>query len=245
MTSNTQTAEILKNQRESASMINNLLEQSKDALLCGPTCQQRKTANELEQKYISAKTELITAPTDLENAKKNYVVFTEGDSAYKNMLEGELKDKANKLGTLISEKFKEEIEQGLLLNIYLNSEIINSNNTIELYKAYLSKNLKTEELIKYSQGDILTNDRKSYYENQENDNLKGWYSILLTIYYILALIFFALFILMKSNMHLILKLLILIILIIFPYIINPITLYILYYLKQLVGLFPKDVYLNN
>ena len=116
-----QSAQILKNQRETANMINALIEQSKDSLLCGPDCQQQKTSNELEQKYLAAQTDLKTAPIDFQNAKKNYYVFTEGQSAYNNMLEGELKDKANKIGELIKEKFNEEIEQAKTLNIYLNN----------------------------------------------------------------------------------------------------------------------------
>ena len=32
-------------------------------------------------------------------------------------------------------------------------------------------------LIKKSKGDILINDRKTYYESQEYDNLKSWYQI--------------------------------------------------------------------
>ena len=242
MSNSIQSAQILKNQRETSSMINALIEQSKDALLCGPDCQQRKTANELEQRYLAAQTELKTAPIDFQNAKKNYYEFTEGESAYKNMLEGELKDKANKLGDLIKEKFNEEIEQAKILNYYLNSDIINSKNTLELYKNYLSKNEKTEKLIKYSHGDILTNDRKSFYETQENDNLKGWYSIFLTSYYIIALVYFGKCILSNNFLSGKIKIPIVIFLIIIPYIIDPITVWILSIFKKIGSLLPKDVY---
>jgi hypothetical protein len=237
-----QSAQILKNQRETANMINALIEQSKDSLLCGPDCQQQKTSNELEQKYLAAQTDLKTAPIDFQNAKKNYYVFTEGQSAYNNMLEGELKDKANKIGELIKEKFNEEIEQAKTLNIYLNTDIINSKNTLELYKSYLIKNEKSEKKIKYSHGDILTNDRKSFYENQESESLKGWYTIFFVSYYILALVYFGKCILSMHLLPLKFKISILGFLITFPYIVDPITQFLIHYAQKVIQLIPKDVY---
>ena len=237
-----QSAQILKNQRETANMINALIEQSKDSLLCGPDCQQQKTSNELEQKYLAAQTDLKTAPIDFQNAKKNYYVFTEGQSAYNNMLEGELKDKANKIGELIKEKFNEEIEQAKTLNIYLNTDIINSKNTLELYKSYLIKNEKSEKKIKYSHGDILTNDRKSYYENQESESLKGWYNIFLISYYILAIVYFGKCILSRHLLPMKYKVSIFFFLLGFPYIVDHIAQFLIHYAQKVIQLIPKDVY---
>ena len=181
---------------------------------------------------------------DLANAKKNYYIFTEGQSKYNDMLEEELKQKANKIGDLIKVKFVEEMEQAKILNIYLNSDIINSKNTIELYKTYFVKNETTENLIKHSHGDILTNDRKSYYENQENDSLKGWYTILLTSYYIIALVYFGRCILSNHLLPNKIKIGIVIFLIIIPYIIDPVTRFILSLVKKFTQLLPKNVYLS-
>ena len=237
-----QSAQILKNQRETANMINKLLEQSKDSLLCGPDCQQQKTSNELEQKYLAAQSDLKTAPIDFQNAKKNYYVFTEGQSAYNNMLEGELKDKANKIGELIKEKFNEEIEQAQTLNLYLNTDIINSKNTLELYKNYLIKNEKSEKKIKYSHGDILTNDRKSFYENQESESLKGWYNVFLILYYILALVYFYKCILSRHLLPMKFKVSIFLFLVGFPHVVDPITQFLIHYTQKVIQLIPKDVY---
>lgn len=238
-----QTEQILAKQRETASTINALLEQSREALLCGPVCQKRKTANELEQKYLNAEMEMKKAPSDLQNAKKNYYVFTEGESAYNNMLEQELKEKADKMGDLIKEKFVEEVGQAETLNFYLNSDIINSKNTLELYKDYISKNQNTEKLIKHSHSDILTNDRKSFYENQETSGLKGWYNTFLTSYYILALVYFGRCVLSYHLLPLKFKIGIVILLIILPYIIDPISQIIIAFGKKVLQVVPKDVYL--
>jgi hypothetical protein len=92
----------------------------------------------------------------------------------------------NALAELIKDKFNEEINHAKTLNTFLNTDIINSKNSLELYKNYYVKNKDAEKVIKYSHSDILTNDRKSYYENQEKNNLKGWYNIFYVSYYILA-----------------------------------------------------------
>jgi hypothetical protein len=239
-----QKAQILENQRQTASTINSLIELSNESLLCGPDCQKRKTANELEQKYISAQAEIKTAPINLENAKKNYYIFTEGENTYNEMLEKELQEKANEIGKLISDSFNSEIEKAKLLNKYLNTDIINSLNTLELYKDYLKKNEKTEKKIKFSQGDILTNDRKSFYESQEKDSLKGWYNIFLFVYYLVALLHFNT-IFSNSNLSILFKIAIFILLCIIPFIIDGITVLILGLLKKIFDLVPKNVYLND
>jgi hypothetical protein len=232
----------MQKQQETANIINSLIEQSQNVLLCGPDCQNSKTAAELEQKYLDANLEMKKAPSDFENAKKNYYVFTEGESAYNTMLEEDLKKKADRIGKLINDKFIEEINQAKTLNTYLNTDIINSKNTLELYKNYYVKNKDAEKIIKYSHGDIITNDRKSYYENQEKDNLKGWYNILLISYYILALVYFGRFVLSDNNLSIIKKIFIVIFLIIFPYIIDPITVWVISLIQKIAGFLPKDVY---
>lgn len=230
---------------DTTAILNSLKQISSNALLCGPECQKRKTKNDLEQKYLNAQTNMVTAPIELESAKKNYYIFSEGDTAYNNMLEKELKQKADKIGDTKTEQFNEKKKQAIIFNTSLNNDIINSKNTVELYKSYLIKNKKTETIIKNYHGDILTNDRKSYYEIQEKDNLIGWYNIFLISYYIIALVFVGLCLLKNNVLSNIVKLLIVILLIIFPYIIDPITIFILNIFKKVFELLPKNVYLEN
>ena len=240
---NIQNKQVQNNKPDTSTILNALMQQTQASLLCGPDCQKRKKKDELEQKYLSAQNTMITAPIELENAKKNYYVFTDGDNAYNNMLEQELKQKADKLANELTQKFTEEINKANIVNINLNNDIINSKNSLELYKDYLSKNKTMETNIKKSHGDILTNDRKSYYEIQEKDNLKGWYNIFITSYYILALVYVGTYILKNTNMTNYLKLFIVIILIIFPFIIDPITIFILRIFKKIFELLPKNAYL--
>ena len=120
---------LLKRQRNSQETINQLLELSSQESICGPDCQQQKISTELKQKYLDAQTNLQTAPINLENTKKNYYVYAEGIPFYNNMLEEELQQKANKISTLVSENFDSEISDANVMNLYLNTALINSKYT--------------------------------------------------------------------------------------------------------------------
>ena len=139
---------LLKKQQISQDKINQLLELSSQELICGPDCQQQKISTELKQKYLDAQTNLQTAPINLENTKKNYYVYTEGGPFYDNMLETELQQKADTISTLLSENFNSEVSDANVMNVYLNTALINSKYTTELLENYLEKNKQLKLLIK-------------------------------------------------------------------------------------------------
>ena len=96
---------LLQNQQLNQDKINDLLNKSAEALLCGPDCQKMKITDELKQKYLDAETNIQTAPIKLEQTKKNYYVYKEGRPFYDNMLEEELKKKGRKNIRIIGRKF--------------------------------------------------------------------------------------------------------------------------------------------
>ena len=192
--------EVLKKQQVSKDNINDLLNKSADALLCGPTCQKLKITDDLKQKYLDAQTNLQIAPLKLEQTKKNYYVYTEGRSHYNNMLEDELKLKAEKISELLGENFNAEISGALTMNTYLNTALINSSYTKELLKSYTVKNKEMALLLRHRHGDILTNDRKTYYETGALSTLQSWYTIWWSIYYLLVVVLVISFIITPSNL---------------------------------------------
>jgi len=109
MTQNDKKQTLLQSQQLSQDKINELLEQSSEAIMCGPTCQKIKVTEDLKQKYLDAETNVQTAPIKLEQSKKNYYIFTEGRPYYDNMREEELKKKAEKISEIIEENFNNEI----------------------------------------------------------------------------------------------------------------------------------------
>ena len=238
--------ELLLRQNNAQNKINSLLEQSAQTLLCGPTCQKNRVSEELKQKYLDAKTNMKTAPIQLETSKKNYYVYTKGEPYYDKMMEEELTKKSDKLGELLSETFNEEVANAKTMNSYYNSTLINSKYTKELYSDYLEKNQALKLQLRSNHGDILTNDRKTYYETNALNNLQLWYKFWWYIYYILCLVIIISVIMSPGYkiQELFIKLIKIVVFIFLPYILHWFLglLYTIY--NKIKGSIPISVYNN-
>jgi hypothetical protein len=233
---------LLQKQQISQDKINELLEKSAESIMCGPACQKLKITEELKKKYLDAQTNLQIAPIKLEQTKKNFVVYTEGTSYYDNILEEELKLKSEKISELLGKNFNDEITSALTMNTYLNTALINSSYTKELLKSYTEKNQELQLLLRNRHGDILTNDRKTYYETDALSSLQLWYQLWWYIYYILLIVLIIAFFISPNNLSTVSKIVIAIILMGYPYYID----YIVRWIKSLfIGFYsnlPKNVY---
>ena len=233
--------DLLKRQQISQDKINQLLETSQ-ALVCGPDCQKQKVSEELKQKYLGAQTNLQTAPINLENTRKNYYVFTEGRPFYDNMLEEELKQKAEQIAILLSENFNNEVKDANVMNIYLNTALINSKYTKELLQEYLEKNQILKLKLRETHGDILTNDRKTYYETDAYDNIVLWYRFFWWIYYIVVLMLILALLLSPSSLTWMKKIIVLVLFIFYPYYITYVVNWIYDQYLWIQSKIPKNVY---
>ena len=236
--------DLLKKQQASNEKLNALLEQSLSAISCGPDCQKQKTKNDLKQKYVNAQTNVQTAPVQLETTKKNYYVFTQGEPYYDNMLEQELKQKAKIMGDQLTNNFNEEISNANLMNSYYNTELTNSAYTKELYSVYLEKNQQTQKEIKEHHSDVLTNDRKTYYETEALENLTLWHSFFWYVYYLFVMPIFIFAIITTSYYSWLLKLPIGFIVLTYPYYIDFILRKIYEFFHSIWIRLPKNVYNN-
>jgi len=233
---------LLQKQQINQDQINDLLNKSADALLCGPTCQKLKITDELKQKYLDAETNIKTAPIKLEQTKKNYYIYSEGRPFYNNMLEDELKQKADKISELLAENFNEEISSALTMNQYLNTALINSEYTSELFKKYADENIELKLQLRDSRGDILTNDRKTYYETDAIIQLQLWYRLVWYIYYILMIVFAIAMVVSPSQLTMVKKVVIFVLLIFYPYYIDYIVRWIQGLYVNMYNKLPKNVY---
>jgi len=233
---------LLQNQQLNQDKINDLLNKSAEALLCGPDCQKMKITDELKQKYLDAETNIQTAPIKLEQTKKNYYVYKEGRPFYDNMLEEELKKKAEKISELLGESFNEEVSSANTMNQYLNTALINSEYTSELFKKYTSDNQELKLQLRNSRGDILTNDRKTYYETEALTQLKLWYRFWWYIYYILILVFTIALFVSPSQLTMIKKVVLFVLLIFYPYYIDYIVRWVQGLYMSIYNRLPKNVY---
>ena len=244
MNKNADQKSLLQQQQLSQQKINELLEKSAEAISCGPTCQKLKITEELKQKYLDAETNMQTAPIKLEQTKKNYYIYTEGRTYYDNMRDEELSSKADKISQLLSENFNNEVSNANTMNTYLNTALINSQNTTDLLNVYLEKNQELKLQLRDRHGDILTNDRKTYYETEALTTLNLWYSLFWYIFYLLVIILVIALFISPSELTTAKKVIIGILMIFYPYYINYILNIIFGLWNSFVSRLPKNVYNN-
>ena len=110
------------------------------------------------------------------------------------------------------------------------------------YNEYISKNNQLDTGIVDIRSDIVTADRKTFYETQNYDNLMKWYRIFKWIYILLLLAFFIGLFITKSDMSRTVKISAFIFLIIYPIVINYLVDFIIKSLKNAYNLMPKNIY---
>jgi len=222
---------------------NSFINQASNAIMCDSNCQKQKQSEALKQKFQAAQANLATAPGQLQVAEKNYVTLTQGSSAYSDLQDQQLSAKAeeitdqiNALVTAASANITTDIES-------YNGLLINFKNVVELHHKYLMENIQLEKQLKEEIDDVSKNDRKTYYENQEIDNLKYYYTYFFMFIYIICVICFVVFgFIYPSQTTVIKRLFIFIALLILPFVstwLLGLTIQLIYYLYSLL---PTNVY---
>jgi hypothetical protein len=238
---------LLSKQMLTNNNFNDLIDNATKMMFCGPgsECEKQQITDSLERKYLDAQTNEQVAPLRLQNAKKYYYIYKEGRPYYNDMIEKEYKQKVDAIANQITEKFNEEIENANTMNGFYNNIQMNSENTIELYEDYLKKNAEMQQIIKTSHGDVLTNDRKTYYETEALDRLKTWYTILSSLYWVLFIAFVISLFLSPSNLSRTKQILLVIFFVIYPFIVHKVVLYFYKYFNTLlIKNTEMNVYMN-
>ena len=121
--------------------------------------------------------------------------------------------------------------------------LINFKNVAELYLNYKKENVQLVKDLKNETNDVLTNERKTYYEDQKIDGLKGFYYYILLGIYIICLIGFIIFSLMYPSQSSFIKKIVSIIgFIALPFLSTWILEKFIYLIYTLYELLPKNVY---
>ena len=222
---------------------NTLISQASDAVMCNSECRKQRETDKLKQNYLNSQTNLASASNQVQVAQKNYITFTQGISGYNDLRDSELQDKAQEIADKFtdfynadSEKIKTQIDtyEGLLINF---------KNVAELYLKYKKENVQLMKDLKDETNDVLTNERKTYYEDQKIDGLKGFYFYILLAIYIICLIGFILFTIMyPSQTTWKVKLASFIGFILLPFFSTWILGNIIYLIYKLYDMLPKNVY---
>jgi len=232
-------------QNKSFLKLNSLLEKSAQSLVCGPDCQKEKKTDTLKQKYLEAETNIQTAPIILEESRKNYYVFAKGEPYYDNMREKELTDKAKHLAGQIFDEFTQEIKHCEMLNSYYQGTRINQEHMDELYASYLEKLVELRNKSQGTRGDVLTNQRKTFYQNEETTSLEKWSKLWHVIYFFLVFLFSICLVFKtpEKTVKTIIPIFIKIgLLVAYPFVSYRFIQWLWNWIRFFISLFPKNVY---
>jgi hypothetical protein len=222
---------------------NTLISQASDAVLCNSECRKQRETDKLKQNYLNSQTNLASAPNQVQVAQKNYVTFTEGPSGYNDLLDNQLQEKAQEIVNKFTEYFDSDSKEITTQIDTYEGLLINFKNVAELYLNYKKENVQLITDLKNETNDVLTNERKTYYEDQKIDGLKGFYYYILLGIYIICLIGFIIFSLMyPSQSSFIVKFVSIIGFILLPFLSTWILDKFIYLIYTAYEMLPKNVY---
>jgi hypothetical protein len=222
--------------------MNKLIEQASNAIACGPDCQRKKKEEELKKKLLDSKTNLQSAPGQYEAASKKYYTFTQGSAGYNDIREAELREKADLITSTFESGFEDDIRKATTEIETYDGLRINFLNVFDLYVKYVRENKELENEIKQTSSDILTNDRKTYYEEQGIDNLKFYYSIFRIIYMLSVVLFAVLVFVLPTQLKIISKIGVIVFLVAFPFISTTLLTWAMDLYAKMVGVLPVNVH---
>ena len=222
---------------------NSFIQAASQQIACGTECQKQKTAEQLKNTYLNAQSNLTLAQPQYDTAKKNYYLYLDGQNGYNKMMEEEYSTQSNKKATEFKHNYNKQINKiKSLLGTY-RGILINFRNIVDLYTQYKEENLHLFKSLKTRTNDVLTNERKTYYEDQKIDGLKGYYYYILLGIYIIFLIGFIIFSIMyPSQTNWKIKLASFIGFILLPFFSTWILGTFIYLIYKLYDMLPKNVY---
>lgn len=222
---------------------NSFLDKATTAISCDSECQKQKSKQQLKDKYLNAQTNLTLAEPEFQLAKRNYYTYVSGQNGYDEMIEEELKTAADLIVQQFKENYQDEIAKiKSQLDTY-NGLLLNFRNVVDLDRKYKMENKLLYKQLKEDSNDVLTNERKTYYENQENDSLNSYYYYILWVIYTIVIICLIIFSLMyPSPTNFKVKFLLVIVFAILPFMSTWILGKIIFIVYWLFGFLPKNVY---
>jgi hypothetical protein len=223
---------------------NTFLETAMQKIMCDSDCQKNKQEDNLKEQYLKAQTNLVTAPQQLKEAQKEYIINVKGQSAYNSFEDQQINKNADNIIILFNETFENESKEITTKIKTYNNILINLNNIVDLYIQYKKENKELFEELKDTTNDIVTNDRKTYYEDQGIDYLKFiYYYIFLIIYVIVIIIYCVISFVFPSHISFKIRIGIFIGLCLLPFIMTSVICVILALFSLIIGVLPKNVYL--
>jgi uncharacterized membrane protein len=123
---------------------------------------------------------------------------------------------ANQIGDKVTASFEKVVTDSTNLTDLYETLYTNYDYLEDLYENYVTVNIGLKKDINESTGDVVTNDRKTYYENQNFNYLKNWYTVYKFIYIVIVIVFIIFLFFRKSEYSFVSRIFILIFFILYP-----------------------------
>jgi hypothetical protein len=174
-----------------ANNMNDILSKLKEKLACDDECQKERKTEELKKKWTDAEKIAKHSNEEIELAKKNYYLFTGGQTAYNNKKRTEYiqstADYAQNENAQNSENANAIAR--LLARYDFNTEHIRSLN--ELFAIKQQENKVLENKIDDYEKKTFTSQRKVIYEKHDMTRIMTYNKILVFLYYGLFIFYLA------------------------------------------------------
>jgi hypothetical protein len=222
---------------------NSFLDAANAAISCDTDCQKKKIEKQLQKKYLNAESNLTLAEPQYQLAKQNYYTYVSGQTGYNQIIEKELEKKADLLINEFKDDYNLEKTKILTQLSTYDGVLINFKNIVDLKEWYKKENAELENQLKEGTHDVLTNERKTYYEDQQNDVLNFYYYYFLFTIYIIIVICFGIFSLIyPSTFSWKTRAFIFLVFVVLPFISTWLLGKIIQIIYWLFSLLPKNVY---
>jgi hypothetical protein len=222
---------------------NSFIESANNAISCNSECQKKKAAQQLKDKLDVAQSNLLLAEPQFENAKKNYYTYVSGQTSYNESIQQQLNEQAELFVKSFKDNYYSETAKIRTELDSLKGLEINYKNVVDLYEQYKTENENLFNELKEESNDVLTNDRKTYYENQQIDGLNTIYYYVLWIIYTIIVICFSVFsFIYPSTFNFKVRVFLLILFLILPFISTFLLGKLINFFYWLFDLLPKNVY---
>jgi hypothetical protein len=123
---------------------------------------------------------------------------------------------ANQIGDKVTTSFEKVVTESTKLGGIYETLYSNYDYLEDLYGNYSSINVDLKKDINKATGDVVTSDRKTYYETQNLTYLKNWYIVYKFIYIVIIIVFFIFLFVRKTEYSRISRFFILIFFILYP-----------------------------
>ena len=224
---------------------NAFIKKAAEAATCNSECQKQKTTEQLKQTYLNSEANLETAPNQVQVSQKNYITFSQGTQAYNELNEKQLQVKADAIAADFQDKFNNEIQSATTSVDSYKGLLTNLDNVMELYNNYKNENDELYKTYKDSSSDILTNERKTYYQDQGISYLHYIYkNIIFTIYAIVITAYVIFNFIYPSQYSLKFRVVMFIILCILPFVSTWLLGVLIHIIYKIYNLLPKNVHLS-